>query len=208
MNDSESQRKRALRLSYLTVGYNIVEGVVSIAAGVLSGSIALVGFGLDSAVESLSGGVMIWRFGKRRAFSEEEEEKVERRASRLVAYTFFILAAYILFESVRKLWYREVPEPSLFGIAVAVVSIVVMPILARAKYRLGKQLGSRSLVADSKETMACFFLSVALLIGLGLNYIAGLWQADPIVGLIICGYLVKEGRETLEDEDEEDDDDD
>jgi len=205
VNSGERLQKKALRLSYFTVSYNIVEGAVSIAAGALSGSIALVGFGLDSFVESLSGGVMIWRFGKRRAFSKEEEENVERTASRLVAYTFFILAAYILFESIKKLWYREVSEPSLLGIAIAVVSIIVMPILARAKYRLGKQIGSRSLVADSKETMACFFLSVALLIGLGLNYIAGLWQADPIVGLIICGYLVKEGRETLEDEEEDDD---
>jgi divalent metal cation (Fe/Co/Zn/Cd) transporter len=198
MNDL---REKALRLSYLTVGYNIIEGVVSVAAGILSGSVALVGFGLDSFIESFSGGVMIWRFGKGRALSEEEEERVERRAAKLVAYTFFILAAYLLFESAKKLWHQEVPEPSLLGIVVAVLSMIVMPALARAKFRLGRQLGSRSLVADSKETLACFFLSVALFIGLGLNYVAGLWQADPVVGLIICGYLVKEGRETMFDDD-------
>jgi divalent metal cation (Fe/Co/Zn/Cd) transporter len=198
MNDL---REKALRLSYLTVGYNILEGVVSVAAGIFSGSVALVGFGLDSFVESFSGGVMIWRFGKERALSEEEEEQVERRAAKLVAYTFFILAAYLFFESAKKLWYQEMPEPSLLGIVVAALSMIVMPALARAKFRLGRQLGSRSLVADSKETLACFFLSVALFIGLGLNYVAGLWQADPVVGLIICGYLVKEGRETMFDDD-------
>ncbi|HUJ88780.1 MAG TPA: cation transporter [Syntrophorhabdales bacterium] len=198
MNDL---RGKALRLSYLTVGYNIIEGVVSVAAGILSDSVALVGFGLDSFIESFSGGVMIWRFGEGRALSEEEEERVERRAAKLVAYTFFILAAYLLFESAKKLWYQEVPEPSLLGIVVAALSMIVMPALARAKFRLGRQLGSRSLVADSKETLACFFLSVALFIGLGLNYVAGLWQADPVVGLIICGYLVKEGRETMFDDD-------
>lgn len=198
MNNSERLRKRALHLSYLTVGYNIIEGLVSVGVGTLSGSIALVGFGLDSFVESFSGGVMIWRFGKRRALSEEAEEQIERRAAKLVALTFFILAAYVLLESVKKLWYGEVAEPSLLGIVIAVVSIIIMPILARAKYRLGKQIGSRSLVADSKETLACFVLSIALLIGLGLNYVAGLWQADPIVGFIICGYLIKEGRETIE----------
>ena len=203
MSDAEALRKKALHLSYLTVGYNVVEGVLSIAAGVLSGSIALVGFGLDSFVESLSGGVMIWRFGQKHALSEEEEERAERKATRLVGYTFFILAAYVLFESVKKLWYRELPEPSLFGIAIAVVSIVVMPLLARTKYRLGKELRSRSLIADSKETLACFFLSIALLVGLTLNYTAGLWQADPVVGFIICAYLVKEGRETLGGEDDD-----
>ena len=205
MNNGDHLRTKALRLSYFTVGYNMLEGMISVAVGIFSGSIALVGFGLDSFVESFSGGVMIWRFGKGRVFSEEEEERIERRAAKLVAYTFFILAAYILFESAKRLWYQEVPEPSLLGIAIAVLSIIVMPALARAKFRLGKQLGSRSLVADSKETLACFFLSVALFIGLVLNYVAGLWQADPVVGLIICGYLIKEGRETLAEEDEGDD---
>lgn len=195
--------KKALLLSYFTVGYNVLEGVVSILAGLLAGgSIALIGFGLDSFVESLSGGVMIWRFRKHGKISEEEEEKVERRATRLVAYTFFILGAYILYESVRKLYLREAAEPSLFGIIIAVVSVVVMPVLFYAKYRTGKSIGSRSLVADSRETLACVFLSVSLLIGLGLNYLYGIWQADPIVGLIIVGFLVKEGYETLTEEEE------
>lgn len=189
--------KRALSLSYFTVGYNISEGVVSILAGLLAGSIALVGFGLDSFVESLSGGVMIWRLRKHGKISEEEEEKAERRAVRLVAYTFFILGAYVFYESIEKLSAHEIPHPSLFGIIIAVVSMIVMPILFYLKYQTGRSMGSKSLVADSKETLACVFLSGALLVGLGLNYLYGFWQADPFVGLFIVIYLVKEGYTTL-----------
>jgi divalent metal cation (Fe/Co/Zn/Cd) transporter len=197
-------KKKALMLSYFTVIYNIIEGIVSIIAGILaSGSIALIGFGIDSFIESLSGGIMIWRFGKHGKLSKEDEEKIEKRATKLVAITFFILSAYILFESIKKLYLHEKPESSLFGIIIAIVSLIIMPILFYTKYKTGKALNSKSLVADSKETLACMFLSVALLIGLGLNYIFGFWQADPIVGLIIVVFLVREGYETLEEEDEE-----
>ena len=192
--------KKALSLSYFTVGYNIIEGVVSIFAGFLAGSIALVGFGLDSFVESLSGGVMIWRFRKHGKISEDEEEKVEKKAARFVAYTFFILGAYVLYESIKKLILHQTPERSLFGIIIALVSMIAMPILYYMKFKTGKSIGSRSLVADSKQTLACMFLSVALLIGLGLNYLFGLWQADPIVGLVIVIFLIKEGYETLKEE--------
>lgn len=189
--------RRALSLSYFTVGYNLSEGIVSILAGLLADSIALVGFGLDSFVESLSGGVMVWRLRKHGKISEEEEETVEKKAVRFVSYTFFILGAYVLYESLEKLYVREIPEPSLLGIIVAIVSIIVMPILFYLKYQTGKTIGSRSLVADSKETLACVFLSGTLLIGLGLNYLYGFWQADPIVGLVIVFYLGKEGFSTL-----------
>jgi cation diffusion facilitator family transporter len=193
--------KKALLLSYFTVGYNILEGIISIIAGILaSGSIALIGFGLDSFIESLSGGIMIWRFGKHGKVSEEEEEKAEKRATKLVASTFFILGAYVLYESVKKLYLREKPDSSLFGIIIAIVSMIVMPFLFYAKYKTGKAINSKSLIADSKETLACVFLSVALLIGLGLNYLYGFWQADPIVGLVIVIFLVREGFETLEEE--------
>lgn len=191
--------KKALLLSYFTVGYNILEGLVSIFAGLLAGSIALVGFGLDSFVESLSGSVMIWRFRKHGKISEGEEERIEEKAIRFVAYTFFILGTYILYESVRKLYFHEIPSPSLFGIIIAIVSIIVMPFLFYLKYQTGKSINSRSLVADSKETLACVFLSIALLIGLGLNYLYGLWQADPIVGFVIVIFLIKEGYNTLKD---------
>jgi divalent metal cation (Fe/Co/Zn/Cd) transporter len=189
--------KKALSLSYFTVGYNIAEGIVSILAGLLAGSIALVGFGLDSFVESLSGSVMIWRLRKHGKISEEEEEKVEKKAVRFIAYTFFILGAYVLYESIEKLYVHEMPDSSLLGIIIAVVSIIVMPILFYVKYQTGKSMGSRSLIADSKETLACVFLSGALLVGLGLNYLYGFWQADPVVGLVIVTYLVKEGYTTL-----------
>jgi len=195
--------RRALWLSYFTVGYNVVEGIISILVGVLAGSIALVGFGLDSFVESLSGGVMIWRFRMHGKISEEKEEQVEKRATKLVAYTFFILGAYVLYESVKKLYLHEISEPSILGIAIAAVSTIVMPILFYLKYRTGKQINSKSLIADSKETLACLFLSIALLIGLGLNYAFGLWQADPIIGLVIVAFLAWQGYETLTETDED-----
>jgi divalent metal cation (Fe/Co/Zn/Cd) transporter len=189
--------KKALSLSYFTVGYNISEGIVSILAGLLAGSIALIGFGLDSFVESLSGGVMIWRLRKHGKISEGEEDNVEKKAVRFVAYTFFILGAYVLYESIEKLHVHEIPAPSLLGIVIAVISLIVMPILFYLKYQTGKSIGSKSLMADSKETLACVFLSGSLLIGLGLNYLYGFWQGDPIVGLVIVIYLAKEGYTTL-----------
>jgi divalent metal cation (Fe/Co/Zn/Cd) transporter len=189
--------KRALFLSYFTVGYNFLEGLVSVIAGILAGSVALVGFGLDSFIESLSGGVMIWRFGKHGKISEKEEERIERKAIGLVGYSFFIFAAYVLYQSVKKLYLREIPDPSLFGIIIAIVSILVMPVLFYLKYRTGRIIGSRSLVVDSKQTLACVFLSFTLLVGLGLNYLYGLWWADPVVGLVIVAYLVKEGFQAL-----------
>ncbi len=189
--------KKALSLSYFTVGYNVLEGIVSIIAGSLAGSIALVGFGLDSFVESLSGSVMIWRFRKHGKMTKEEEERVEAKAIRLIAYTFFILGTYILYESVKKLCFHEIPHPSLLGIIIAIVSMIVMPVLFYIKYRTGKSINSKSLMVDSKQTLACAFLSVALLIGLGTNYLYGLWWADPVVGVIIVIFLIKEGYTAL-----------
>lgn len=189
--------KRALFLSYFTVGYNFLEGIVSIFAGFGAGSIALVGFGLDSFVESLSGGVMIWRLRKHGTVSEEEEAKIEAKAIRFVAFAFFVLGAYVLYESSKKLYLQEIPEPSILGIIIAIVSIMVMPVLFFMKYKTGKAIGSRSLIGDSKQTLACLFLSVALLLGLGLNYLYGLWWADPVVGFIIVAFLLREGYITL-----------
>ncbi len=197
---SPNLQKRALWLSYLTVGYNVLEGALSLAAGWLAGSIALVGFGLDSVVESLSGGVMIWRFRPHPGRTPEEEERLEKKAVRLVGYTFFILAAYILYESANKLIFQEAPAPSLLGIIIAAVSLVVMPGLFYLKYQTGKSLGSVSLMTDSKQTLACALLSLALLIGLGLNYLYGIWQADPVIGLMIAGLLIREGVKALREE--------
>lgn len=190
-------KKRALVLSYFTVGYNIFEGVVSIIAGVLAKSIALEGFGMDSFVESLSGSIMIWRFKKYGKISRDEEERVEKRAAKLVAISFFILAAYVLYESIKKLYSREIPDPSVIGLIIVILSIIVMPVLFYLKYRTGVLIKSKSLIADSKETLACVLLSFAVLFGIGLNYLYGFWQADPIAGILIAGYLIKEGFYTL-----------
>jgi divalent metal cation (Fe/Co/Zn/Cd) transporter len=191
--------RRALLLSYFTVTYNVFEGVLSILAGGLASSIALVGFGMDSFIESISGGIMIWRFSQTR-LSEAEEKKVEARAVKLIGWSFFVLAAYVLFEAIRKLMSHEVPDPSLFGIIIASTSLVVMPGLFIAKQRTGRKFGSRSLLADSKQTLACTFMSLALLLGLLANRLFGFWRADPVVGLLIGAWLVREGVETLKED--------
>jgi len=193
-------RRRALHLAYFTIAYNVVECVLALVAGAWAGSIALVGFGLDSLVESLSGGVMIYRFARRKTLSAAEEKRLERRAVKIVGYTFFILAAYVLYESLEKLIFQEPPAPSLFGLGIALASIIVMPGLFVLKYETGKSLGSASLMADSKQTLACAMLSVALLIGLGLNYWFGIWQADPVMGLVIVVLLIREGYLALKTE--------
>ncbi|GAH65675.1 unnamed protein product [marine sediment metagenome] len=176
-----------------TVVYNVIEGIVSLVFGGLAGSAALVGFGIDSFVESLSGGVMIWRFTRGTRLAGVERERIERKATRLVGITFFILAAYVLYESATSLLLNQPPGPSLPGIIIAIVSLVVMPVLFIVKRRTARKLNSPSLAADSKQTLACSMLSIALLVGLGLNYLFGFWQADPLVGLLVVGYLVREG---------------
>lgn len=199
----EERYKKALALEYFTVGYNILEAAASIIAGGMANSIALVGFGLDSVVESLSGLVLIWRLKKHGTISAGEEEEIEEKASRFVGITFFVLGAYVLFESVRKILAGDTAEPSLSGIAIAVLSLVVMPALAYRKYKLGKELGLRSLVADSKETLACSFLSLALLAGLVSTYFYDFYIADPVVGLVIVAFLFREGYELVFENEEE-----
>ncbi len=194
-------QKRALWLSYFTVGYNLVEGVVSILAGVAAGSTALIGFGSDSFVESLSGSVMIWRFRNNGKISPEQEHAVERRAVQLVGYTFFILASYVIFGSVQNLVGKEAAEKTLLGILIAVASLIVMPALFYLKVRTARQIKSRSLLADSKQTLGCILLSIALLIGLLLNYFFELWWIDSVAGLLIAGLLIREGVKTLKEKD-------
>ncbi len=197
-NDTKDDlHSKALRLSYFTVGYNIIECILSIISGIIAGSTALLGYGSDSLVESLSGTIMIWRFRKHKKISKEEEERIEKKAVFLIGISFFLFGTYILFESLRKLIIQERPEPSIIGIMIAIASIIVMPILFLSKYKTGKTIGSNSLIADSKQTLACLFMSFSLLIGLGLNYLWGFWQADPIVGLIIVAFLFKEGYESI-----------
>lgn len=196
---------RGLRLEYVTVGWNVAEGMIAAGAGLAAGSIALVGFGVDSFVESISGLVLIWRLRAETVGGADEErlEQVERRASRLVAVSFLILAAYVAFEAVRTLAAQDRPDASPVGIVLTIMSLVAMLWLARAKRDTGEALGSRALIADSHQTFACWYLSATTLAGLALNAAFGLWWADPIAALVIAVLLVREAREAWEGEDDE-----
>lgn len=203
---NDSLWRTALLLEYFTVAYNIAEAALSILSGMLAGSIALVGFGLDSIVESLSALVLIWRLRRHGTVSSGDEEEIERTARRFVAVTFFLLGIYVLYESAGKLLGHEGAQPSAAGILIAIASILIMPVLAGKKQSVGTAIGSRALVADSKETMACAFLSVTLLLGLGANYLFGFWQADPLAGIVIVLFLFREGYEGWTEAGEPDDD--
>jgi divalent metal cation (Fe/Co/Zn/Cd) transporter len=183
-------------LEYLTVAWNVVEGIVAIGAALAAGSVALLGFGIDSFVETASGLVMLWRFhGERGARDPEELERLEHRALRLVGATLFLLAAWVAFDASRSLWERERPSPSAVGIALTAISILAMRWLARAKRRTAAQLGSRALEADAFQTTACFWLSVVTLGGIGLNAAFGWWWADPVAALAMVPLIAKEGLE-------------
>lgn len=190
-----------LLLSYFTVGYNIVEGIVSVIIGSITGSVALVGFGLDSFIESLSGSVMIWRLSKHGKISHQQEEEVEAKAANLVGATFFLLAAYILYEAISRLVEREAPDASLLGIVIAILSLLIMPWLAYAKNKTGKAARIHSLVSDSKQTFVCVLMSVALLVGVAANYLFGIWWLDPIAALFFVVILVKEGYSAIKNKD-------
>lgn len=187
--DRRRYGRRAQWLAAASVAYNGVEAVVAITAGVVAGSVALVGFGLDSVVEVSSGLIVLWQF--RHALPESRE----RVALRLMALAFFGLAGYVSFESVRTLAAGHQPEHSPVGIALAAVSLLVMPWLSWAQRRTGRRLGSASVVADSSQTLLCTYLSAVLLAGLVLNSTLGWWWADPVAGLVIAAVAVREGRE-------------
>jgi cation diffusion facilitator family transporter len=197
---------RGLRLEYLTVGWNLVEGVIAVSAALVAGSVALLGFGIDSFVESISGSVLVWRLRAEAAGDRDEEtiERFERRAERLVGFSFFALAAYIVFDAITTLLNQERPEASPVGIALTTVSIGVMLWLARAKRRTAAELGSRALAADAEQTQACWYLSVVVLAGIGLNALFGWWWADPAAALGVSLLLVREGREAWSGEDDDD----
>ena len=191
-----SARWFALGLALFTVAYNLAEAGIAIWGAQSTGSNALLGFGLDSVVESLSGLVMVWRFSIYGV--GEETPELERRASRLVAITFFVLGTYVILDSVRSLVLGESPEPGWVGLLLACASLVVMPVLFVLKFRLGKAIGSPSLVADSKETLACLMLSVALLVGVVATYFLKLGWIDAAVAIVIAILILREGYETWE----------
>lgn len=181
--------RRAQLLAGASVAYNAVEAVVAITAGVVAGSVALVGFGLDSVVEVSSGLIVLWQFRHRLP------ETRERQALRLMALAFFALAAYVGFESARALVEGRDPDSSAVGIGIAVASIVIMPALSWAQRRTGRRLASAAVVADSTQTALCAYLSVVLLLGLVLDATLGWWWADPLAGLVIAAVAVREGLE-------------
>ena len=193
---SEKLHKKALLLSYFTIIYNIIEGLLSIFVGISTGSISLVGFGLDSFIESLSGSILIWRFTKSSHISNSHTDETEQKAIRLISFTFFILGSYVLYESIIKLIKQESPTQSVFGIVIALISIIVMIGLYKNKITLGMNNHIRSLVADSRQTLVCIWMSVTMLIGLGLHYLFGIWWSDAVAGIIIAVFLFKEGYNT------------
>ena len=191
--------RRSLRLAYLPVGWNSLEGIVAVAAAVAVGSIALLGFGLDSFVECASGAVIVWRnLAERKARDPEAVEAIERRAQKLVAATLVLLAAYVAYEAASSLWLREPHGVSAIGLALLVVSIVVMQWLARAKRKTAIALGSRSMQADAFQTSTCLWLSVAALAGIGLNALVGWWWADPVAALAMVPLLAREAKDAWE----------
>ena len=195
--------RRGKLLEYATVGYNSLEGVIAIGAGLIAGSVALVGFGFDSFIDVISGLTLLWRLYA--DVNEAERERVEQRALRIVGWSFLLLAAYVLFDAGKSLIRREPPDESIVGIALAAVSLVVMPLLVRAKRRVAKAIGSKALEADATQTALCTWLSAILLGGLLLNALVGWWWADPVAALVMVPIIVKEGLEGIRGERCEDD---
>ena len=181
--------KYGRRLEYLTIGWNSLEAVAAIGAGLIAGSIALVGFGFDSVIEVSSGAILLWRL--------VSGEHRERLALKLVGFSFLALAVYVAFDATKSLWLRQSPEVSYIGIAIAALSLVVMPLLAKAKRRVAENLNSRAMKADSRQTDICAYLSAILLVGLGLNALFGWWWADSAAALMMTPIIVKEGIEAL-----------
>jgi divalent metal cation (Fe/Co/Zn/Cd) transporter len=184
--------RQAKLLAWLGVGWHGIEAAIAVGAGLVAGSIALVGFGADSLIESVAGVVLLWRFAASRAASEAAEQ----RAQKLIALSFYTIAAYVGFEALRTFIAAEQPEASWVGIGLAAFTLVTMPPLALAKGRIGEKLGSSATKSEGQQNMLCAYLSAALLVGLGANALFGLWWADPITALLIAGVAVKEGRES------------
>ena len=185
--------RRGKLLEYATVGYNSLEGLIAIVAGVIAASVALVGFGFDSVIEVISGLTLLWRLYA--DVNEEKRERVEQHALRIVGASFLLLAAYVMFDAGKALIQRKPPNESIIGIVIAAVSLVVMPLLVRAKRRVAAAIGSRALDADATQTALCTYLSAILLGGLLLNAAVGWWWADPVAALIMVPIIVREGLE-------------
>lgn len=194
--DRDHHLAHARRLSIFTIAWNVTEGAIAITAGVIANSGALTGFGLDSGIESISAGVLLWRIQVERN-QPQRAEHVERTASRLIGASFLVLAAYVAYDAVSTLLTRDKPDTSIIGIALTVVSIIVMPVLAHRKRHVANQLDSHAAHADGTQTMACFWLSAVVLAGLALNATLEWWWADPLAALGVVAFLMIEGREAI-----------
>ena len=186
--------RRGKRLEYFTIAWNSLEGLIGITAGALAGSVSLVGFGIDSLIEVTSGGALLWRM---RAADHAATERAERIALRIVGACFIALAVYVTYEAVTTLLERQAPERSIVGIVLAAVSLIVMPLLARAKRKVSAALGSAAMAADARQTDFCTYLSAILLGGLLLNAVFGLWWADSAAALVMAPLIGREGIEAL-----------
>ena len=182
-------------LEYFTVVWNLLECVIGVAAGLIAGSVSLVGFGIDSAVEVTSGASLLWRMNA--DDDPVRRERVEYVTLRIVGMCFLVLAGYVAYSAVGDLLHRQVPQSSLLGIALAIVSLVVMPLLARAKRHVALQLRSSAMAADAQQTQFCFYLSAILLGGLSMNALFGLWWADPAAALVMVPIITREGVQSL-----------
>ena len=199
LTSSQRLHRRGVRLEWFTVSWNVVEAAVAIGAGLVAGSTALVAFGMDSLIEVISAVVLLWRLRKAGPQATAEEHgRAERRALYLVAGTFFLLAAYVAFESTSELLAREAPDRSTVGLVLAALSLLIMPTLAYAKQKTGREIGSKALQADAVETWVCAYLSLALLIGVGLYMIFGWWWADAAGALAMLPVILWQGWETFE----------
>ena len=186
--------RRGILIEYFTIGWNLLEGLIAVASGIVAASPSLIAFGFDSFIESTSGAALLWRL---RVDDEHLRERREQIALRLVGFCFLILAAYVLYDSIKTLIYRESPEPSIVGIGVTIISIFIMPFLALKKREVAKHIKSKALEADSRQTDLCVYLSAITLGGLALNYFFGWWWADPIAALLMTTIIVKEGIQAL-----------
>ena len=190
----------ALALLVATVAYNLIEAGLALWSGISARSVVLVGFGLDSLIECVAAGVLLWRLRLERQGADAEVlEHAERRVHRVVGVTFFVLAAYVVGQAAWTFLGGDAPEESWLGIALAIASLVIMPLVAWGKLRAAEEVGSRALRAEAKETLACTYLSFTLLLGLGANALWGWWWADPVAALAMVPWLIREGREGFED---------
>ncbi|HLJ60225.1 MAG TPA: cation transporter [bacterium] len=194
------QVRAGVAVEWLTIVWMVIEAAVSLSAGIAAGSIALVAFGVDSLIELVSAGVLLWRLILERrdpAVDPERVERAERTASRVVGWSLLVLAAYVVLHSVYNLWTKAIPDSSVAGVALAAAALVVMPLLVRAKLRVAASINSVALKGDAMCGVVCAYMAATLLVGLGLRAVFGWWWADPVAALGLVYFIVREGREAL-----------